>query len=418
LRSSRWKRSERTARGLALEIGLVLFAQHPVGLIHVPSTAIPEQVRSSGNPNKLGFSADRRILDVMASERKRARCRERLERLSESALDCESIQREAIADLRGVIGFDRWCWPFADSETLLPLSGVAEHDFGPRVGRALELEYSGDDFAAKDVLARRANSAGSLSAETGGDLARSPRWDEVMRPVGIGDIAAVACRDDLGCWGWIEAYRDGADRRFEDGDLELLASVGPSLGSALRRGLVVASKRAVIETSPPGVIVLKQDLSLVSSTTGARAWIDALPAAALFAGWAMLPAQVYPVATLSRSRKAATGAHALERAVDGRWVMIEGAPLEGDGDGQIAITLRSAAPTETFDLFCRAYAFTQRERDVAAGVVAGLDTRALTERLFISRHTVQDHLKSIFQKIGIHSRRQLLARFNASPDGR
>ena len=218
--------------------------------------------------------------------------------------------------------------------------------------------------------------------------------------------------------GMVEAYRDGADRRFEAGDLELLASVGPSLGSALRRGLMVASKSDVLEPSPPGVIVLNPDLSLVSSTAGAPAWMDVLPAAALFAGWAMLPAQVYPVATLSRSRNAVTGAHALERAVDGRWVMIEAALLEGDGDGQIAVTLRGAAPTETFDLFCRAYALTQRERDVAAAVVAGLDTRALTERLFISRHTVQDHLKSIFQKIGIHSRRQLLARFNASADGR
>ena len=365
----------------------------------------------------------------MASERKRARCRERLERLSESTLDCESIQREAIADLQRVIGFDRWCWPLADPRTLLPLGGVAEHDYGPGVPRVLELEYSNDYFAAKHVLARRANPAASLSAETGGDLALSGRWDEVMRPAGLGDIAAVACRDALGCWGWIEVYRDGADRPFEAGDLELLASVGPSLGSALRRGLMVASKHDALAPSPPGVIVLNPDLSLVSSTAGARAWIDALPAAALFAGWAMLPAQVYPVATLSRSRNAVTatlsrsrnaviGAHALERAVDGRWVMIEAARLEGDDDGQIAVTLRGAAPTETFELFCRAYAFTKRERDVAAAVVAGLDTRALTERLFISRHTVQDHLKSIFKKIGIHSRRQLLARFNASPDGR
>jgi len=113
--------------------------------------------------------------------------------------------REAVADLQRVIGFDRWCWPFADPETLLPLSGAAEHDYGPGLPRALELEYSSDDFLAKHVLARRASAAGSLSAETGGDLARSARWDEVMRPAGIGDVAAVACRDALGCWGWIEA---------------------------------------------------------------------------------------------------------------------------------------------------------------------------------------------------------------------
>ena len=57
-----------------------------------------------------------------------------------------------------------------------------------------------------------------------------------MRPGGIGDVAIVACRDALGCWGWIEAYRDRADRRFDPEHLELLAEVGPAMGSALRRG--------------------------------------------------------------------------------------------------------------------------------------------------------------------------------------
>jgi hypothetical protein len=84
----------------------------------------------------------------MATARDRTRCRERLERLSESSLDRESIQHEAIADLRRVIGFDRLCWPLADPEALVPLGvGVAEHDYGPAVGRSLELEYSGRDVA-------------------------------------------------------------------------------------------------------------------------------------------------------------------------------------------------------------------------------------------------------------------------------
>ena len=46
----------------------------------------------------------------------------------------------------------------------------------------------------------------------------------------------------------------------------------------------------------------------------------------------------------------------------------------------------------------------------------GLDTRAVTERLFISPHTVRDHLKSVFAKIGIHSCRELLAKLSASAD--
>jgi hypothetical protein len=55
----------------------------------------------------------------MASERELSRCRERLDLLSESNLDCESLRREAIGYLRRTIGFDRWCWPLADPENAL-----------------------------------------------------------------------------------------------------------------------------------------------------------------------------------------------------------------------------------------------------------------------------------------------------------
>jgi DNA-binding CsgD family transcriptional regulator len=358
----------------------------------------------------------RRYRRAVATARERGRCRERLERLSESSLDCESLQREAIAELRAVIGFDRWCWVLADPEALVPLSGAADHDYGPGVGRLLELEYSGGDFAAMGALARRANPVGSLSAETGGDLARSPRWDEVLRPVGIGDEAAVACRDGLGCWGWIKAYRDEDDPSFAEQDLELLAQVGPTLGSALRRRVGGASHDSLPAPSSPGVVVLDRDLQAVGWTAGAREWIDALPLAALWAAWGILPAVVYPVAALARSRNGSSGAHALERATDGRWVRIEAAQLEGQTDAQIAVTLRAATATETFDLLCRAYALSRRERDVVAALLTGLDTRAVSARLCISRHTVQDHLKSVFRKTGAHSRRELLARFSGASD--
>lgn len=328
-------------------------------------------------------------------------------------MDRDSIRREAIVELQRVIGFDRWCWPLADPETLLPLSGLAEHDYGPGVPRSLELEYSGQDFAAKHFLGSRANSTGSLDAETGGDLARSPRWDEVMRPVGIGDVATVACRDELGCWGWIEAYRDTSDRPFEERDLELLAEVGPDLGGALRRSVMDAGSGVVVEPGPPGVVVLDRDLRLVSSTAGARAWIDALPSAALFAAWGMLPSVVYPAATLARLGRTAQ-AHALLRTIDGRWAMIEAAPLEGRDEGAIAVSIRDATPAETFELRCRAYALSKRERQVVGLLVAGLDTRRITDRLFISPYTVQDHLKSVFVKTGSHSRRELLAKLAAA----
>jgi DNA-binding NarL/FixJ family response regulator len=122
------------------------------------------------------------------------------------------------------------------------------------------------------------------------------------------------------------------------------------------------------------------------------------------------------VATRAREGATAVAGRALERGVDGRWVVIEAAPPDGGHAAQIAVTLRAAAAAETFNLLCRAYTLTHRERDVAAALTAGLDTRAITQRLVISRHTVQDHLKSVFDKVGVRSRRELLATFSAPDD--
>jgi len=349
----------------------------------------------------------------MGTLRELSRCRDQLNSLSQSALDCEAFRREAIGYLQRAIGFDRWCWPLADPETLVTSSGLAEHNYGPNVPRSLQLEYSADVFAAKHLLARRERPIGSLMGETGGDLARSARWDEILRPAGMGDVAILACRDTWGCWGWIELYRDSADRAFDEQELQLLESIGPAIGEALRlRAMARGAEHT--DAAPPGTLVLDRDLRPVSWTTGARTWIDALPSAALFAQWGMLPSVVYPTAVLARS--GGGDARALVQATDGRWVRIDASALEGEREGEVAVNLRSATPRETFDLLCRVYALSPREREIVSLLVDGLDTKAIAKRLFISPHTVQDHLKSVFSKVGIHSRRELLATLSAAPD--
>jgi DNA-binding CsgD family transcriptional regulator len=58
---------------------------------------------------------------------------------------------------------------------------------------------------------------------------------------------------------------------------------------------------------------------------------------------------------------------------------------------------------------------TAREREVCREVIAGHSTADMASRLFISSNTVQDHLKSIFAKVGVRSRGELVARLR--PDG-
>jgi DNA-binding NarL/FixJ family response regulator len=50
---------------------------------------------------------------------------------------------------------------------------------------------------------------------------------------------------------------------------------------------------------------------------------------------------------------------------------------------------------------------TAREREVAAVVVRGLSNKEAARALYVSVHTVEFHLTSIYRKLGVSSRTQL-----------
>jgi DNA-binding CsgD family transcriptional regulator len=56
----------------------------------------------------------------------------------------------------------------------------------------------------------------------------------------------------------------------------------------------------------------------------------------------------------------------------------------------------------------------QTERSVAELVALGLTNREIGERLFMSRFTVDSHLRSIFRKVGVRSRVELTSRLPAA----
>jgi DNA-binding CsgD family transcriptional regulator len=342
-------------------------------------------------------------------ERERTRVRERLDSLVDAGLGADEVRYAAIAVLRRAVGFERWCWPLTDPGSTLSVSGIGELDFWPALPRLAALEEYGD-VTSKPRLAIGPRASVSLSDATQGDLSRSPRWRECLQPYGIGDEVMTVCRDRHGCWGSVELMRDSDDAPFHEDDARLLHELAPILGTLLRRSLLQSwqVEQDDSRSLPPATLILDTELRPSSWTPTFQNWLTELPHAG-----EMLPPAVYELGTrVLTPRRLATGlpASVRLRTRSGRWAMIEGAPLEGGAEqGGVAITVRAATGDEIFDLLCKTYDLSRRERELVALVLEGLATKQLAQALCISPYTVQDHLKAIFAKTRVRSRRELIS---------
>jgi hypothetical protein len=207
----------------------------------------------------------------MATERARARCRERVAALCAAPADPFDLRVAIVAELRPVIGFERWCWPLGDPVAGLATTAVGEHDYWPLLARLLLLDQRVEEPNSLPAL----RGAQALGAETRGRPARSLRWTDVLDPLGIGDEVRVPLRDRHGLWGCLDLLRDSDDRPFAAEDVELLEALAPTLASVARRSAAAMGAGPSAPAPGTGVLVLDGDLGVGASTPGARAWLDA-----------------------------------------------------------------------------------------------------------------------------------------------
>lgn len=100
------------------------------------------------------------------------------------------------------------------------------------------------------------------------------------------------------------------------------------------------------------------------------------------------------------------------RALTGEWLICHASCLRGADatDGMTAMTIGPAPISEITTLVIAAYELTPREREVTELIARGLSTTEIASRLFLSPHTVRDHMKAIFEKVAVASRGELVAK--------
>ncbi|HEX5619886.1 MAG TPA: helix-turn-helix transcriptional regulator, partial [Solirubrobacteraceae bacterium] len=237
----------------------------------------------------------------------------------------------------------------------------------------------------------------------------SERHREIRSPHGHGDELRAALVDDGTTWGALTLLRGADCEPFSPDAAAVVAAVTPHLAEGLRRALLLPDEEhdwAEPHDDAAGVVVLAADGSTASADDVAAAWLDELGATT------SVPPVIAAVA--GHARLAAAGqardgriARARVRARSGQWLVVRGSVL---ADGQVAVMIEPAQPHELAPLIADGYDLSEREREVTELVARGLPTAAIAERLHLSPWTVQDHLKAIFEKVGVVTRGELVAR--------
>jgi DNA-binding NarL/FixJ family response regulator len=241
---------------------------------------------------------------------------------------------------------------------------------------------------------------------------QSARYRDLLAPLGIGDELRVAFVVDGQCWGACALYRDQGRPDFTDADAEFVARLSGTLAEGIQRVLILGEPRAELVTHGPGVVILDADNQVVSISPTARELVSRI--ADIGPGDPdRLPAVIHAVAARAQAIEesgSATAARAHVPTTDGGCLAVHGTILDGAGESRIAVVIDTARPADLAPIIVSAYRLTEREREVAALVLRGLATRDIAGELHLSPHTVQDHLKAVFAKTGVHSRRELSAR--------
>jgi len=336
-------------------------------------------------------------------------------RLCHSTLDSRTLRVELLKRLRTVIPFDYIFFSTTDPSTQLFTSAVLDETPTWALRQFLENEFLQDDFNQFRNLLKNRLSIGVLSEQTQHELHRSQRYRDILEPLALGDEMRAVFVTNAACWGTLCLHLEQSAPEYTTAQAAFLAQLTPHIAEGLRKALLLANASMTTTPDGPGILILSEDYSVVTMNAVATYWLAEL-AEAERGNKQELPHSVLAVVTrLHMVERGIVGTPPVTPKLrlhtpSGRWLILYASRMSSPTDhGQIAILFEAAQPAEIAPLILQAYHLTKREGEVTHLILCGQSTREIAATLQISLNTVQDHLKAIFEKVNVSSRRELTA---------
>jgi DNA-binding CsgD family transcriptional regulator len=346
------------------------------------------------------------------------RVRQDVDVIARAGLDLETFLEEAVESVRRAVPWVGACLSTQDPGTQMLTSArkyghlrdtnTHDHEFGL-------IEYGTVEPTAFMELAQAAVLAAGVHLTHGGEVERSGRMSTFMMPhFGFTDEARLLFRDGQQVWGGMALFRGSDEPAFEESEIAFLASLSEQFARGVRTGLLSRLADATPPSAPtgPAVLIVGSDNQIAQMSMGAEERIADLISGEA-AGDPLAPVSSLVGAARRYARGESTAPpRSRVRGASGMWLVLHASPLTSfaDRDGDVVVTIEEARPPEIVALVVAAFGLTGRERDVTQLVLQGVDTKEIAATLHVSTYTVQDHLKSVFDKADVRSRRELISR--------
>lgn len=326
-------------------------------------------------------------------------------------LDMEDFFNAVDRELAAVVPFEASCWLGLDPATLLPTTHFTREASFEHLLSVARNEFLEDDVNKFADLAQAETPVGLMNATTAGVPSASKRYREILAPNGFahGDELRAVFREGNSVWGCVALHRVQGD--FSLKEAEVVADLGSRyIGEGIHRAILTTALKTDGTTELPGLILVGPDDTIESASPAASRMLDEVVDSSNQAD--SLPLVVTSLVARVRGGAAASGGEVATSRLPrrtGGWHALYGSMLGDPSTGRVGIVVCPEEVPQIPTAVASAYALSPREQEVSGLVLQGCSTQDIAVRLHVSHYTVQDHLKKIFVKVGVHSRRELVA---------
>jgi DNA-binding CsgD family transcriptional regulator len=335
-----------------------------------------------------------------------------IDRLADEGHSAQHLLEEAVARIDRVVPTDGHFLAATDPETTLCIgTGLVRDLPAEQCQPHWDYEFLVPDYVKYADLARSEHRVADIHDATGGRPDRSPRFKQFSAATGYRSEVRLVFTVGNAAWGLGQLNR--ISRRFTDEEKSWLELAAARIARGLRRAMLAepASSSPALSRGP-GVLLLDGAGRMVSATREAVEWLDELAPELLMSdvGDVQIPFHAHGFAKRVRAahEDGEPQIRSRLRPRRGAWLLMHGAVLEGTD--QVALIIEPAKSSDVAPLIVEAYGLTDRELDVTRAIARGLSTSEIGADLHLSPHTVRDHVKGLFEKVGVSSRGELVHR--------